>query len=109
MKGCSCKQAEYNPTEIEAAGQKADAGTGTQQAAAPASPAPPEQLNVDGNAEGASGPPPAAEPAPAGDPAAIGGIPPEAAPLEAPQEAALPPPPQETNVIRSVPRQQGFR
>jgi hypothetical protein len=109
VKGCSCKQAEYNPTEIEAAGQKADAGTGTQQAAAPASPAPPEQLNLDANAEGASGPPPAAEPAPAGDPAAIGGIPPEAAPLEAPQEAALPPPPQETNVIRSVPRQQGFR
>ncbi len=26
MKGCSCKQAEYNPTEIEAANKKAEAG-----------------------------------------------------------------------------------
>jgi hypothetical protein len=48
VKGCSCKQAEYNPTEIEAAAQKAEATPapgkpgkrGTKQAAAPATPAP---------------------------------------------------------------------
>lgn len=45
LKGCSCKQAEYNPTEIEAAGQKkaetAPGKHGAKQAAAkPAAPAP---------------------------------------------------------------------
>jgi hypothetical protein len=52
VKGCSCKQAEYNPTEIEAAEQKAEATPtpgkpgkpgkrGTKQAAAPKPAQPP--------------------------------------------------------------------
>ena len=32
VKGCSCKQAEYNPTEIEAANKQADADAGRQRA-----------------------------------------------------------------------------
>jgi hypothetical protein len=77
VKGCSCKEAEYNPTEIEAA-QKADAaavpskpgGKKKPQAAAPAAaPAPPAE------AEAPAQPDPAAADAPAPQAAA-----PQAAP-----------------------------
>jgi hypothetical protein len=56
VKGCSCKQAEYNPTEIEAANKKAQAAepapaTQANAAAAPAQPALPPgempKLNLD--------------------------------------------------------------
>ena len=97
IKGCSCKQAEYNPTAIEAAGQKADAGTGTKQAAAPAG-----QLNLDTGTAGAPAPE-AAETAPAADPAATGALPTEAA-AEAPsQEMMLPPEPQASTAVRRKP------
>lgn len=73
IKGCSCKEAEYNPTEIEAAGQKADAtpakgGKPAKTAAAPA-----------------ATPAPAAAPAPVAPPAAP---PAEAAQVAAPEVAA---------------------
>lgn len=73
VKGCSCKEAEYNPTEIEAAGQKADAApaSGKKKSAAAAQAAPPA-------------PPAAAEPPAQLDPAATAA--PAAAP--APQAAA---------------------
>jgi hypothetical protein len=92
IKGCSCKQAEYNPTEIEAAGQKADAGTGAQQAAAPA--APPPQLNLDAGAAGAPAPEAAVEPAPVEDPSVTGAVP------AAPYEEPLPPPQTSTEARR---------
>ena len=76
VKGCSCKQTEYNPTEIEAANKKSAAGpaaTGAQAnagaaapapAGAPAAPAPGEMpqldLDITGSAEPAA---PAAPPA----------------------------------------------
>jgi Protein of unknown function (DUF2865) len=58
VKGCSCKESEYNPTEIEAANKKAEAAPasgkpGKKKGAAPsaqaAAPAqhPPAQLNLD--------------------------------------------------------------
>ncbi|WP_159080029.1 DUF2865 domain-containing protein [Methyloceanibacter sp. wino2] len=60
VKGCSCKKAEYNPMEIEAANKRAQgmpADGATQASAAPAAPAapqaqpepsgPPPQLNLD--------------------------------------------------------------
>lgn len=49
VKGCSCKETEYNPTEIEAASQKADNeadGDGTATAAAPADAQSAEQQNA---------------------------------------------------------------
>jgi Protein of unknown function (DUF2865) len=56
VKGCSCKESEYNPTEIEAANQKAEAtpAAGTKKkTAAAAAPAPqpaaaqaPQQLDI---------------------------------------------------------------
>lgn len=58
VKGCSCKQTEYNPTEIEAANKKeADAGGAAQTAAAPAAPAaapgetPQLDIDITGSAE----------------------------------------------------------
>jgi hypothetical protein len=77
VKGCSCKQSEYNPTDIEAANKKAaadPAAAGTQanaagapaQADAPADAAsgdiPQLDLDITGSAEPAEAPP-AAEPA----------------------------------------------
>jgi hypothetical protein len=83
VKGCSCKEAEYNPTEIEAAGQKAEATPATgkkksaaAQAAAPAPPAaaePPAQLDL-----GVTG-------APAPAPAPQAATPQAASPQPAPQ------------------------
>jgi hypothetical protein len=80
VKGCSCKESEYNPTEIEAANQKAEAAPargqlGAKKTTAAATPAPapqaaeaPQQLdiNVTGaipNAEAQAAPADAAPPA----------------------------------------------
>jgi hypothetical protein len=78
IKGCSCKADEYNPTEIEAANQKAEATPapgkpGKKKGAAPAAqaaaPAPqPAQIDVTGSTPNAGAPAPQAEaPAPAAD------------------------------------------
>ena len=98
VKGCSCKQAEYNPTAIEAAGQKADAGTGTKQAAAP-----PGQLNLGAPEAAAPAPEQTAEPVPAADPAATGALPAEAAAEAPPPETMLPPEPQASTAVRRKP------
>jgi hypothetical protein len=99
VKGCSCKQAEYNPTEIEAANKRAD-GDATGQpakgkptaAAAPAPEAPAPQaaapagdqgLNLDITGSNEPAPAPEAAPAPA----------PEAAPAALPEEQQAPAPP----------------
>jgi hypothetical protein len=104
VKGCSCKQAEYNPTEIEAANKRAEAGPAAQgadttaavpaPAATSAAPPPPQEppaqmavpagppqfdLNVTGSNE------PAPEPQ-----AATEAPPPAAVPQE--QQAPAPPP-----------------
>jgi hypothetical protein len=106
VKGCSCKQAEYNPTEIEAANKRAEAGPGAQPAdgtgdataAAPplpeapapqtAAPAGDQQLNLDITGSNEPAPPPAPEAAPAAAPEAQQPPPPPPA-----IEAATPPPP----------------
>jgi hypothetical protein len=103
IKGCSCKADEYNPTEIEAANQKAEAtpapgkpgkkkgAAPTTQAAAPA-PQPPAQLNLDvtGSTPNAGAPAPQAEaPAPPAD----------AAPAPAAAEAV----PQQSSVAKRTP------
>jgi hypothetical protein len=104
VKGCSCKQAEYNPTEIEAASKRAEADPAAQptaaappppqqpatQAAAPAAGEPAQlELEITGTTEPATPPQAEAEPPP---PAAI----PEAQqppPLPPAAEAPPPPPP----------------
>jgi hypothetical protein len=109
VKGCSCKQAEYNPTEIEAANKRADAGPAAAQPAettgatpAPeAAPPPPQEppsqmavpagapqfdLDVTGSNEPAPPPQAATETPP---PAAV----PEAQQAPAPPPAAEAPPP----------------
>lgn len=79
VKGCSCKQVEYNPTEIEAANKKAEvdpaagAVPAPQAAAAPAGEMPQLDLDITGTTEPAA-PEPAAE-------------------AEAEAEIAAPPPP----------------
>ncbi|HEU4475351.1 MAG TPA: DUF2865 domain-containing protein [Methyloceanibacter sp.] len=106
VKGCSCKQAEYNPTEIEAANKRAEAGPGAQPeatsavpAAAPAPPPPEEppaqmaipadtpQLDLDVTGSNEPAPPP--EDAAEAPPAAI----PEAQQPPPPPPAAAAPPP----------------
>jgi hypothetical protein len=114
VRGCSCKQAEYNPTEIEAANKRAEADTGAQPAKGkgkapplPETPAPQaaapatgdQQLNLDITGSNEPAPPPAPEAAPAAVPEAQ--QPPPPPPVEAaappppppPVEAAAPPPP----------------
>lgn len=97
--GCSCKQAEYNPTKIEAANKKAqaepaEAGNQANAAAAPApaqtaAPAdvgemPELDLEITGSTEAPAPPaPPAAEAAPPPPPPAAAQAP--AAPAPAPQ------------------------
>lgn len=106
VKGCSCKQAEYNPTEIEAANKRAEADTAGQpgkskgkatakappppqapapQAAAPEATGPQPQIDLEitGSNE------PALPPAPEAAPAAI----PQAQEPPAPPPAAEAPPP----------------
>jgi hypothetical protein len=104
IKGCSCKQAEYNPTEIEAAGQKAEAtpaakpgkARGKQAAAAPAaaaSPAAPAAAPaVPAPADAAAATPPPPAPAPADATAAT--PPPPAPPADAMSESGMAPAPQ---------------
>ena len=94
IKGCSCKADEYNPTEIEAANQKAEATPapgkpGKKKGAAPtaqaAAPAPqPAQLDVTGSTPNAGAPATQAEaPAPPTDAA------PAAAADAAPQQSSV--------------------
>jgi len=104
VKGCSCKKAEYNPSEIEEANRKAQApqtppaSQATAAAAAPAQPplSPDQmpQLNLDigGTAEPAAPQPPAAPQAAPPPPAA----PPPVASQAAP---APPPPPQGQSTV----------
>lgn len=110
VNGCSCKQAEYNPTEIEASNKRAEADAAAQpvkgkgkatakappppqapapQAASPAATGDQPGLNLDITGSNEPAPPP--EAAPQAAPAAI----PEAQqpPAPPPAEAALPPPP----------------
>jgi len=118
VKGCSCKQAEYNPTEIEAANKRADAGDTAAQPAATAAappqeaapsetprldleitgsnePAPPPQQATDApaaavpDAQQPPPPPPAAESAPPPPAAEATPAPP---PPPAPTAEAAPPP-----------------
>jgi hypothetical protein len=63
VKGCSCKQAEYNPTEIEAANKQADAATGANPTNGKIKPG---GKKPTGNSNQASLPPPA--PPPTGTP-----------------------------------------
>jgi hypothetical protein len=105
IKGCSCKADEYNPTEIEAANQKAEATPapgkpGKKKSAAPAAqaaapaPQPPAQLNLDvtGSTPNAGAPAPQAEaPAPPADAAP--------APAAADAETA----PQQSSVAKRTP------
>lgn len=72
VKGCSCKQTEYNPTEIEAANQKAQGGEG--EGTGPTAAAVPSEGVPSGN-DPAGG-------VPAGD-VPIGGAPPNGAPPDA--------------------------
>ena len=104
VNGCSCKQSEYNPTEIEAANKKAEADTtGAAQAnaaAAPPAPAPAapgtdEMPQLDLDITGTAGP---AEPAPA-PPAA------EAEAEIAPPPPAPPPPAAQAQGESSVTKQ----
>jgi hypothetical protein len=111
VRGCSCKADEYNPTEIEKAGQKAEAAPapgkqgatpGATQAAAPA--AAPAQLNLDvtgavpaevqAPAPEETAPPPAAEAAP----------PPAAEQVPAPAADAFEPASEpQTSVVKRTP------
>jgi len=98
VKGCSCKESEYNPTEIEAANQKAEAtpAAGTKKkATAAAAPAPqpaaaqaPQQLDI--NVTGAIPNTGAAQPQPATE-----------AEAAAPADAA--PPAQQSSMAKSQP------
>ena len=109
VKGCSCKQAEYNPTEIEAANKRAEVdaaqpvkGKPSAKAPAPppapqaAAPAAPGGESLDLDVTGSNQPAPAAAPPPV--PAAQKPpAPPAAAPPAAPPpaSAAAAPPPQQ--------------
>ena len=114
--GCSCKANEYNPTAIEAAGQKAEAApapgkpgkkgaaapAATTQAAAPAAP-PPGQLNLDVTgavpAQPQAAAPAEAAPAPAAEAAPAPAV--EAAP--APAAEAFEPAEPQTSVVKRTP------
>jgi len=121
INGCSCKANEYNPTAIEAAGQKAEAAPApgkpgkkgsapapTTQAAAPAAP-PPGQLDVTGAvpaqpqavAPVEPAPAPAAEaiPAPAAEAVPVPAAEPAPAAAEAFEPAAQP----QTSVVKRTP------
>jgi hypothetical protein len=110
VNGCSCKQAEYNPTEIEASNKRAEADAAAQpvkgkgkatakappppqapapQAASPAATGDQPGLNLDITGSNEPAPPPDA--APQAAPAAIPET--QQPPAPPPAEAALPPPP----------------
>ena len=105
VKGCSCKQAEYNPTEIEAANKRAEGDAPGQpakgkptaavapppEAPAPQAAAPAGDQGLDLDITGSNEPAAPPAPAPEATPAAI----PEAQQPPAPPpavEAAVPPP-----------------
>ena len=111
--GCSCKQAEYNPTDIEAANKRAEAeaaahpgkgkGKGKASAKAPAPPAPAAQAAAPA-ATAATGEQPAqglnleitgstGQAKPATPQAAPAAVPPAQKPPAPPAAAAAPPPP----------------
>jgi hypothetical protein len=101
VKGCSCKHAEYNPTEIMAANKQAGIDTGpTPPAAAPQAPAaaagaqPPSSLEITG-----TNPPTD----PAAPPPAEAAVPPEQQ-TPAPPAAAAPPPPPASAAVEQAPR-----
>ncbi len=107
VKGCSCKEAEYNPTEIEAANQKAEAAPAPgkpgakQKAAVAEAPAPapaaqpPQQLNLD--VTGALPPQPRAAPEPQAE------APAQPAAEAAPAAEAVPPPGQQSSIAKRTP------
>ena len=114
VKGCSCKQAEYNPTEIEAANKRAEAdaaapvkGKGKPTAKAPVPPPAPQaaapadatgaQPNLDLDVTGSN------PPAPAASPAAV----PAAQKPPAPAAAAAPPPAAPPASASAAPSTQG--
>ena len=118
VKGCSCKQAEYNPTEIEAANKRAGIDTGpmppaaaqapapaatggqpTTQAAAPAAstggqPVPETNVEITGST------PPAD---PAAPPPVQAAVPPSQMPPAPPAAAAPPPPPPAAVAVERAP------
>ncbi|MGZ5863668.1 MAG: DUF2865 domain-containing protein, partial [Methyloceanibacter sp.] len=115
VKGCSCKEVEYNPTEIEAASQKAEAtpapgkpgakkkpAAPAAQAAAPppAAQQPPAQLDLEITGATANAPaPPAPAPAPPPAPSTTAAVPAQPAP-----QAAVPNQPaqaQQSSVTKS--------
>lgn len=108
VKGCSCKESEYNPTEIEAASQKAEATPApgkpgakkkasapdapAAEAAAPAADAqqPPTQLNLEMTGTAANAPAEqAAAPAPPPAPAAAAAPAQPAAPAPQAQQSSM--------------------
>jgi hypothetical protein len=115
IKGCSCKPDEYNPTEIEAANQKAEAAPApgqpgkkkgaapdaTQAAAPPAQP--PTQLNLDVTGavptEPQAAAPAEATPAPAGEESPA----PVAEETPAPAPDAFEPATPQTSVVKRTP------
>jgi hypothetical protein len=130
VKGCSCKQVEYNPTEIEEANKRAEAeaasqpakgkgkGKATANAAPPAAaPAPQaadastgqQQLNLDitGSNQPAAQPAPAAVPPaqkPPAPPPAAAAAPQAAPPAPASADAAPPPQGQSTIIKKAAPK-----
>jgi len=116
VKGCSCKQTEYNPTEIEGANKRAEADPNAAppaqgEAGAPAPQAPASQAAAPAPATGeqpapesspeATGSTPPAEP---GTPAAIpAAVPPEQGLPALPDTAAPPPPPAEAAAVEETP------
>jgi hypothetical protein len=115
VKGCSCKQAEYNPTEIEAANKRAGIDTGPMPPAAAAAPAtggqPATQAAAPAAATGGqpasstdveiTGTTPPADPA--APPPAQAAIPPAQSPPPPPAAAAPPPPPPASVAIERAP------
>jgi hypothetical protein len=125
VNGCSCKQAEYNPTEIEASNKRAEADAAAQpvkgkgkatakappppqapapQAAAPAATGDQPQLDLDitgSNEPAAPAPPPvpAAQKPPAPPAAAAAPPPPPPPPASA---SAAPPPQGQSTVIKKA-------
>jgi Protein of unknown function (DUF2865) len=97
VKGCSCKQSEYNPTEIEAANKKAQAEPAATGA----------QANAAG---GAPAPAPAAAPAVPGEMPELdlditGSAPPAPQPAQPAPQAAPPPPPAAAETPAAAPPQ----
>jgi hypothetical protein len=121
VKGCSCKQAEYNPTEIEAANKRAEVDAAqpakgkakpTAKAPAPppaaqaAAPAAPDAATLDLEATGSNPPAPAAAlpPPPAAQkpPASPAAAAPPAAPPPASASAAPPPQGQSSTIKKAA-------